>query len=185
MLSLRAQGVDFESVRKQVALGGANPEAPVPEAPSLKKAVVRLRDLLKLGLRDLPAIDDVQASIPILAGGWNAKQILGHLIDSASNNHQRFVRAQIQGELVWPNYEQEPWVETQAYATADWETLVKLWIDYNRHLLWIVLHIPEEKTGITCRIGKEAPMTLAELIDSYAHHMEHHLNQIRADESQS
>jgi hypothetical protein len=49
---------------------------------------------------------------------WSKKEILGHLIDSAANNHQRFVRAQGTPRLEFPGYEQEFWVATQAYASA-------------------------------------------------------------------
>jgi hypothetical protein len=100
------------------------------------------------------------------------------LIDSASNNHQRFVRALIQPELEWPNYEQESWVKVQRYTVADWENLVKLWVAFNHHLLWMVLHVPEEKVGTSCRIGDNPPITLGELISSYVDHVEHHLDQI-------
>jgi hypothetical protein len=152
------------------------------KAASLEGAAARLRNLLSQGERDLTSIGEIKASVPLKTGGWNPKQVLGHLIDSASNNRQRFVRALIQPELEWPSYEQESWVETQRYRDEEWETLVKLWSAYNGHLLWMVLHIPEEKTGTICRIGDNPPMTLGELIGSYADHMEHHLNQIRGAE---
>lgn len=150
-----------------------------PQAPSLEAAAARLANLLSQGERNLLSIGEIKASAPLRTGGWNSKQILGHLIDSASNNHQRFVRAQMQPALEWPSYEQESWVETQRYGDEEWETLVKLWSAYNHHLLWMVLHIPEEKTATICRIGDNPPMTLGELIVSYADHMEHHLDQIK------
>jgi hypothetical protein len=176
--ALLGHGVDYESVRQQLPLGTSKGERAAPEAPSLEKTAGRLRQLLLQGRRDLRRIDESNASMSAGTEEWNAKQILGHLIDSASNNHQRFVRALTQPQLEWPNYEQEPWVEAQRYRGADWETLVKLWTAYNRHLLWVVLHIPEEKIGTICRIGDNPPMTLGELIGSYADHLEHHLNQI-------
>ena len=142
-----------------------------------EEAAARLRRVLATREPELSAISETEASVPAREGGWSAKQILGHLIDSASNNHQRFVRALIQPELTWPNYEQESWVNVQGYGLEDWETLVTLWVSYNRHLLQIILRIPEEKIGTRCRIGGHAPMTLGELISSYLDHMEHHLEQ--------
>src|SRR4026209_557981 len=67
-------------------------------------------------------------------GKWTRKQILGHLIDSAANNHQRFVRAQFDNALVFPGYEQERWVDVQHYHGEDWSQLVQLWKLYNLHL---------------------------------------------------
>jgi hypothetical protein len=66
----------------------------------------RLNDLIERSQRDFGKISETDAAAPAIAGGWSRKEILGHLIDSASNNHQRFVRAQLQDELRWPGYDQ-------------------------------------------------------------------------------
>ena len=149
-------------------------------APALADTIERWEDLLRAASQSLAAMDPARAEEPIRDEGWSRKQVLGHTIDSASNNHQRFVRAQILTELVWPNYDQEPWVESQGYSAAPWDDLVEFWTLYNKHLLRVVRRIPEEKTTTVCRIGDEAPMTLAELIASYVRHLEHHLKQILA-----
>src|SRR3982751_6812785 len=60
-------------------------------------------------------------------GAWSAKEIIGHLIDSAANNHQRFVRANSQDDLIFPGYAQDDWVRLQAYAVAPWADIVTLW----------------------------------------------------------
>ena len=153
-------------------------EEAAPLAPSLAPAVSRLRKLLPNASRSLDLIDPKPASTPLHEGGWSPKQVLGHLIDSASNNHQRFVRALTQPELTWPNYEQEAWVACQAYATTGWGALVHFWTEYNMHLLRVMTQIPEEKAGTICRIGDNAPITLGDLVSSYIDHVEHHLNQI-------
>jgi len=101
---------------------------------------------------------------------------LGHLIDSAANNHQRFVRAQLAGELRFPAYEQEEWARCQDYAHADWTTLIVLWESYNGHLDYIVDRVPVEKLGTPCWIGSNEMQTLGFLIDDYLRHMRHHLN---------
>src|SRR5258707_7233138 len=69
---------------------------------------------------------------------WSKKEILGHLIDSAANNHQRFVRAQLILHLDFPEYEQDLWVAAQSYATEPWLDLVNLWVAYNRHILHLL-----------------------------------------------
>jgi hypothetical protein len=109
---------------------------------------------------------------------WSKKEILGHLIDSAANNHQRFVRAQFVDELQSPRYHQEEWVRCQDYQSADWPALVTLWQAYNDHLAHVIAKIPAAKMGTPCRIGDNPPMTLAALIEDYGKHMEHHLRQL-------
>src|SRR6476660_10421313 len=66
-------------------------------------------------------------------GKWCPREIIGHLIDSASNNHQRFVRAQFQEDLVFPGYAQDAWVSVQRYRDTPWEDLIALWSSFNLH----------------------------------------------------
>jgi hypothetical protein len=126
----------------------------------------------------LADVTDADASRPPAPGQWSKKQILGHLIDSASNNHQRFVRAQLAPSLEIPSYEQESWVAAQSYATESWPDLVNLWLLYNRHLLHVIRAMPDTCLPVPCAIGGSAPVPLAEVISSYLEHMEHHLGQI-------
>ena len=67
------------------------------------------------------------SSAPILAGGWSRRQVIGHLIDSASNNHQRFVRASLADSLEFPGYDQTGWSRIERAGEADWSLLVELW----------------------------------------------------------
>ena len=73
---------------------------------------------------------------------WSARELLGHLIDSASNNHQRFVRAQVRDDLIFEGYDQEKWVRAQGYAEAPWAELVGLWRAYNLHLARVIDAVP-------------------------------------------
>src|SRR6185436_11628744 len=75
---------------------------------------------------------------------WSIKEVLGHLIDSAANNHQRFVRAQFTDDLVFPGYEQDQWVNSQRYREASWSDVIQLWSAYNLHLVHVASLIPEE-----------------------------------------
>src|SRR5207302_10752544 len=74
---------------------------------------------------------------------WSKKEILGHLIDSAGNNHQRFVRAQLVPHLDFPEYDQDRWVAAQSYATQSWTELIDLWAALNRHILHVLKAMPE------------------------------------------
>jgi hypothetical protein len=121
---------------------------------------------------------------PVLAGGWSRKQVIGHLIDSASNNHQRFVRATLQESLDFPGYEQDGCVRVQAPQEADWELLVSLWAAYNRYLAHVIAHLPESKLGTACRIGSGEAVTLDFLTEDYLRHLVHHLRQIGAADSE-
>lgn len=111
---------------------------------------------------------------------WSKKQILGHLIDSASNNHQRFVRGQFTDTLVFPGYTQREWVESQNYTGENWQQLVELWSAYNLHLAHVIAHIPTGKLSVHCKIGEDNPMTLEAVIADYIRHLEHHLSQLAA-----
>ena len=122
---------------------------------------------------------------------WSVKEILGHLIDSAANNHQRFVRAQFTDDLVFPGYEQEKWVSSQKYVDEPWPELIQLWSSYNLHLAHVISAIPENKL-MQARIRhnldeialqpveKKDTTTLDYFVRDYLVHMKHHLNQIFA-----
>jgi hypothetical protein len=112
---------------------------------------------------------------------WSKKEILGHLIDSACNNHQRFVRALLEGETAFPGYEQEGWARCQDHASADWSLLVELWAAYNRHLAALIARFPPERLSAPCRIGGADAVTLAALAEDYVRHLDHHLAQLWRD----
>src|SRR5271157_1324155 len=121
-----------------------------------------------------------ESRVPVLAGGWSCRQVIGHLIDSASNNHQRFVRASLQDSLEFPGYDQKGWARVQAAEEADWSLLLALWVNYNRYLAHVIAHLPPPKLEVPCRIGGSEPVTLKFLAEDYLRHMVHHLSQIGA-----
>jgi hypothetical protein len=130
----------------------------------------------------LRQIRNVETTFERAPGKWSKKQILAHLIDSASNNHQRFVRAAIQGNLEFPGYDQDKMVALQNPNLASWELLVELWSAYNRYLAYVVSHIPASCAEVQCRIGQHAPVTLLWLAHDYVEHSKHHLNQILGEQ---
>lgn len=111
-------------------------------------------------------------------GKWIRKEILGHLIDSAANNHQRIVRAQASNPLVMPGYDQEAWVRANGYRSRAWSELVGLWVALNRHLAQAVDLVPAAAWAHHCAIGGDEPVTLEFLVADYLRHMRHHLAQI-------
>lgn len=126
----------------------------------------------------LRAVSEAGSETPALPGGWSRKQLLGHLIDSASNNHQRFVRAALAGELAFPRYDQSGNVRLQCPDKAPWSLLVDLWTAYNRYLAHVIAHLPDESLNARCRIGDDQPVTLRFLAEDYLVHLRHHLQQI-------
>jgi hypothetical protein len=132
------------------------------------------------GLRN---ITDVDSTKPVLPGGWSHKQLLGHLVDSASNNHQRFVRAALEDSLSFPAYEQDAWSRVQCVQDAEWPTLVALWASYNRYLAHVIAHLPNAKLDAACKIGSNNPVSLRFLAEDYLRHLHHHLRQIGLGEA--
>jgi hypothetical protein len=112
---------------------------------------------------------------------WSRKEILGHLIDSAANNHHRFVKAQIEEDpLKIISYQQNSWVAVQNYNEMDSESLGKLWESYNHHILWIISNFDENKlnTRWIMEENEASGETILFLIKDYVDHMDHHLKQI-------
>ena len=128
-------------------------------------------------LRKISVARAEQAPAP---GKWSPLQVIGHLIDSASNNHQRFVRAQEGSTLVFPAYAQEHWVRCQRYEDGAWDHLTTLWHAYNHHVAHVIEYIPESYRNVQCLVGTYPPATLGFLAHDYVVHLRHHLNQIRA-----
>jgi len=114
-------------------------------------------------------------------GKWVKKEILGHLIDSAANNHQRFVRAQTADPFVWPGYDQQFWVSVHRYRDRPWAELVELWVGLNRHVAQIIEGVPPVRRSARCVIGDSEPATLEWWMRDYLRHLRHHLAQIEGD----
>ena len=127
----------------------------------------------------LASISNEEASQPVGEGEWSRKQIIGHLIDSACNNHQRFVRAQCCDELEFPSYQQDEWVDRQKCNLREWQELLELWRAYNKHLAHIIDVMDEENLQTPCIVSwRPQPIPLSGLIEHYLEHMESHLSQI-------
>ena len=126
----------------------------------------------------LRALTDAIVAIRPAPDRWTIKEVVGHLIDSAANNHQRFVRAQFTARLVFPDYEQNEWVNSQNYRDAGWQGLVDLWSVYNRHLAHVIRNIPTSALAVECKIGDYEPVSFQFLMEDYVVHLKHHLKKI-------
>jgi hypothetical protein len=131
----------------------------------------------------LRAISEESASARSGGGeGWSMKQELGHLIDSATNNRVRFIKAALESQYSGPSYDGEGWVELGGYSEMPWTDLINLWTMLNRALAVVVYRIPQERLGAPCRIGESEAVTLEFVIDDYVLHMQHHLDHILSRE---
>ena len=144
----------------------------------MRQTALQLQHIVNDTEQRLGALSEAESLARPSSDKWSRKEILGHLIDSASNNHQRFVRAQFQPQLVFPGYAQVDWNRAQHYQSEAWENLVRLWASYNRHLAHVMAAIPEQAGRNVCRIGAGEPVTLQFLVTDYVRHLEHHLGQI-------
>jgi hypothetical protein len=151
--------------------------------------VTELLAAIDEALPRLRALGEARSAARPAAGKWSPREIIGHLIDSASNNHQRFVRATFRDDLVFDGYEQDAWVTMQRYNDVPFESLLLLWSTFNRHIAHVMASVPEvvrlrERTQHnldrlawrTLPAGR--PVTLDWFMRDYVGHLRHHLAQI-------
>jgi N-acetyltransferase len=159
------------------------------DTSDMQPYVNELRRTVDLATPALLAISDEASAERPAPGKWSAREIVGHLIDSASHNHQRFVRARFQEDLVFAGYEQDAWVAAQDCQHAAWAGLVGLWSHFNRHIAHVMAATPEAVRLREHRrhnldeiawapVPRDQPATLDDLMRDYVGHLKHHLRQL-------
>lgn len=155
----------------------------------MKEAIEDFRRTVEEASTRLLSISEEESESARASGKWSPKEIIGHLIDSASNNHQRFVRTQFRDDLAFLGYEQEAWVNVQHYRSEPWPQLVALWKNFNLHLAHLMQYVPEDvlkKPRVKHNlyeiawqtVSKDEPVTLEYLMLDYIGHLKNHLRQI-------
>lgn len=137
-----------------------------------------IESLIESWRAKLHELDAVSAHAKPAPDRWSISEVVGHLVDSACNNHQRFVRAQHCSDLVFPKYEQNEWVAAAGYQQGDWESLVELWYHYNRLIAVLIRNMRESSLSTPCTITPYETCTLGYLVTDYLEHMKHHLAKI-------
>lgn len=149
----------------------------------MQNVAQHLLDTIQKALPSLQQISDADASVKPAPHKWSYKEIIGHLVDSASNNQQKFVRCIQQSGVNMPPYEQDTWVAIQHYNNADWKNVLLVWYEMNKHIAHIMQHIPSSALQNEIYIGNKGPYTLEFIVRDYPEHLKHHLKAIlpRAD----
>ena len=148
------------------------------EARVAPRGLAQLRYVLTVVPGRLAGISNAIAAARPAPDSWSPKQELGHLIDSAANNHQRIVRAQLEDNLAMPGYDGDRWVELHGYHNRNWTELIALWRAGNSQLLAAAESAPEAAWSHTLSVGDSEPMTLRFVLDDYVDHMVSHLRHI-------
>jgi DinB superfamily len=138
----------------------------------------RLAGVLRDAMPWLVTISEAEASVPERPDKWSAKQVMGHLTDSAVNNLAKIIRIQIETEPDLLGYEQMAWVNLEHYAEREWAQVLALWFALNEHVAWTVRHIDKARLG-NIGVVEGQRMTLGYLIEDYVAHMQHHLRLMR------
>jgi transcriptional regulator len=142
----------------------------------IEKALNRLEYIITLTPKMLTEISEENMSTKPSPTKWSKKEIIGHLIDSATNNHQRFVRGQFEN-IPEISYDQNNWNEFSFYNQIDSKQIISFWTIYNKQIIEIIKRIPKENLEKQIKIGNNI-LTLEFLIIDYVEHLEHHLKQI-------
>ena len=138
----------------------------------------QLSSVIRSAVPWLVVLSEADSGVPERAGKWSAKEIVGHLTDSAVNNLSRIVRMQIGPERL-PGYAQDAWVELQRYREREWSEVLALWFALNEHIVWITRHIDRRTLKNQASVAGEI-VSLGFLIEDYISHMEHHLKALKA-----
>lgn len=149
----------------------------------------QLANMVIKALPVLKSVLEADAAIKPAPEKWSKKEVLGHLVDSAYHNHQRFLIAGLQENLIFNGYDQVAWVVKNRYQSRGWEEIIGTWMMANNHLVKLLEGIPESQLLATTtvhnfdricmrRLPPKAMTSLSYLVEDYLFHIEHHLVQI-------
>ena len=143
----------------------------------IANSILKLHNLCETIPALLRDISETDFSFKPQKDKWSKKEILGHLIDSATNNHHRFIRAQFE-QIPVITYDQNKWNQYNYYEQIKAEQLIHFWTAYNLQLLELVKLIPETNLKSMCNTGRQIDVSIEWLFNDYVSHLEHHLEKI-------
>ncbi len=145
------------------------------------EAVGKLRQIVAKAPSLLMAISPKELARPTAVGKWSKKQELGHLVDSACNNHQRIVRAQVEEQPSLAGYDGDRWVALHNYQAMEWSEIIECWRVLNQQLIRAASVISSETSDRKLTVGGGTAITLSFLVNDYVDHLLHHLRHIGID----
>jgi hypothetical protein len=152
------------------------------DANTWENLAADIESTVKEACRELESLSNEIIETRPKPGEWSVKEVIGHLVDSASNNHQRFVRLQVADALFFPDYSQDNdrWVAIQTYQEASWADLLALWRHFNFHLAHLIRTVDEVCLEHIWVVDEDTSITLVELMIDYLRHLKDHMQQIRS-----
>ncbi|MGE5478882.1 MAG: DinB family protein [Chloroflexota bacterium] len=142
----------------------------------LERSINRLVYLVETAPILLMEIPEQDFSFKADPAKWSKKEIIGHLIDSATNNHHRLVRGQFE-QIPEIQYDQDKWRQFSYYQHIESSQIISFWTIYNKQLIEIIKRIPKASLSKQVKIGNDL-YSLEQLIVDYVNHLEHHLRQV-------
>lgn len=139
-------------------------------------------ETIEIFRNDFSELDERITSLRISQDKWTLKEIIGHLIDSASNNHQRFIRLQLSEVLEFPDYGGSEWLRIQKHQNMKFSELLSLFYYYNKLLINIILNMDEKCLENKWNINWDENstfITFEKLLNHYVNHMKSHLTHFR------
>ena len=145
----------------------------------MKQAIQKIEELINKGENWFSNHPESATELPIAPGKWSKKQILGHLIDSAINNLQRFTEIGYQPQpYIYRPYNQNELVTINQYQSANTKELLQLWISLNRQIMRVMAAQSEEKLNLKIQLEENSIADLRFIMMDYPEHLEHHVNQL-------
>jgi DinB superfamily len=138
----------------------------------------KLRALIDEVALRLNKLSSPQVDLKPSPNKWSPKEELGHLLDSAANNHQRIVRTQLEDKPKMPGYDGNAWVKLHRYQQRSWPEMIEFWRALNQQLLVSAEAVPDHAWSRICTIADSQPLTLKFVFEDYIGHMIHHLRHI-------
>ena len=144
----------------------------------MKKVAKELEKVIELFRIEYLDLDESFAEVRIAEDKWTLKEIIGHLIDSASNNHQRFIRLKLSNEIEFPDYKSGEWLQIQNHNDMKFSDLLLLFFYYNKLMVNVILNIGEESLDHKWSIAWDENstfITLERLANHYVDHIKKHM----------
>lgn len=137
-----------------------------------------LDNIIELFKNDYLNLDETLTEIRVSDDKWTLKEIVGHLIDSASNNHQRFVRLKLSCEIEFPDYNNIEWLQSQNHNNMRFSELLLLFFYYNKLIVNVILNIDDKSLNNRWNVSwdeNSSFITLETLANHYVEHMKIHM----------